>query len=388
MMKNLKFIPEELDNPSVSGSSKTWRFINNFEIVHKKQSPMDSIQFEKAILDDCGEKVLGFISEQINLSNSNSTLLTLRDSFFHGNNDSKLVRNIVNLGPINTRKNLNEYFRTINSLLPDAGIYIGCYEDYLSRKKRILKNYPPKLRATVLSFDFIVHRVIPKLSFSGGIYNFFFRGKNRAISKAETLGRLCYNGFEVITDERIGNMSYFTVMKTGEPKKQTNISYGPLFKMNRIGKDGKMIGVYKIRTMHPYSEFLQNYVVSMNGYDETGKPSQDFRVTDWSKIVRKLHLDEVPQLLNVLKGELNIVGVRPLSRFGFESLPPDLQKERIKYKAGCLPPNVALGMSGFNEVIWAERLYLRKMKKNTYLTNFRFFFMAIYNLLRRKTTSA
>jgi len=387
-MKNLKFIPEKLDKVSGSRLLKALKFVDNIEVIHKKQSPMDSVQFEKAILEDCGEKVLNFVSEQINLSNSNSTLLTLRYSFYHGNNDSKLIRNVVNLRPINTHENFNEYFRTINSLLPDAGIYIGCYEDYTSRKKRLLKNLHPKLGRTVWLFDFVVNRVIPKLSFTRGVYNFFSKGKIRAISKAETLGRLCYNGFEVITDEKIGDVSYFTVMKTSEPKKLTNISYGPLFKMNRISKDGKIIGVYKIRTMHPYSEFLQNYVVSMNGYDETGKPNQDFRVTDWSKIVRKLHLDEVPQLLNVLKGELNIVGVRPLSRFGFESLPPDLQKERIKYKAGCLPPNVSLGLTGFDGVIWAERLYLRKMKKNTFITNSRFFVMAVFNLIRRKTTSA
>jgi lipopolysaccharide/colanic/teichoic acid biosynthesis glycosyltransferase len=140
--------------------------------------------------------------------------------------------------------------------------------------------------------------------------------------------------------------------------------------------------------MHPYSEYLQDYVVKMNGYNETGKPNKDFRLTGWGKIIRKFHLDEIPQLINVLKGELNIVGVRPLSKFGFESLPLDLQRERIKYKAGCIPPNVALGLTGFEGVIRAERIYLREMKKNRFLTNFKYFWMALFNIIRRKNTSA
>ena len=48
----------------------------------------------------------------------------------------------------------------------------------------------------------------------------------------------------------------------------------------------------------------------MNGYNEVGKPNYDFRITTWSSIFRKLHIDELPQLLNVLKGDLNIVGMQ------------------------------------------------------------------------------
>ncbi|NJK98371.1 MAG: sugar transferase, partial [Bacteroidales bacterium] len=121
-------------------------------------------------------------------------------------------------------------------------------------------------------------------------------------------------------------------MKTCEPKMDSNPSYGPFFKMSRVGKGGKLIGVYKLRTMHPYSEYIQNFVVKLNGYDKAGKPRNDFRVTGWGKLFRKIWVDELPQLLNVLKGELGIVGVRPLSQFRFNQLPEDVQKERIKFK--------------------------------------------------------
>ena len=163
---------------------------------------------------------------------------------------------------------------------------------------------------------------------------------------------------------------------------------GILLKMRRVSKGGKLIGIYKIRTMHPYSQYIQDYVVKMNGYNEVGKPNYDFRITTWSSIFRKLHIDELPQLLNVLKGDLNIVGVRPLTKFGFESLPLDLQQERIKYKPGCIPPNVSLGLKGFDGVIKAERIYLRSRKRYGIIINFKYFWMAIYNMITKRNLSA
>jgi lipopolysaccharide/colanic/teichoic acid biosynthesis glycosyltransferase len=178
------------------------------------------------------------------------------------------------------------------------------------------------------------------------------------------------------------------VIKVTQPQFDKKPSGGLVFKMPRISKGGKIIGVYKIRTMHPYSEYLQDYVVKMNGYNIVGKPNKDFRLTHWGKILRKLHLDELPQLLNVLKGELNIVGVRPISQFGFKALPADLQKDRIKYKPGCIPPNVSLGKTGFDGVIAAERQYLTERRKHGSIIHIKYFWMAMRNLLRRKNTSS
>jgi lipopolysaccharide/colanic/teichoic acid biosynthesis glycosyltransferase len=234
----------------------------------------------------------------------------------------------------------------------------------------------------VMCNDFLLHRVMPKLPVARFFYPYLTRGKYHAVSEAEILGRLTHAGFEVIGSMAVDGLFYYSVIKTSEIEnlKFKKPSYGIIFKMERVGKSGKTFGVYKVRTMHPYSEFIQKYVVMLNGYNEAGKPNQDFRLTNWGRVIRALHLDEVPQLLNLLKGEMNIVGVRPLSKFGFSALPEDLQAERIKYKPGCIPPNVALGLSGFDGVIKAERIYLEAMKKNRFLTNFKYFWMALYNL--------
>lgn len=66
-------------------------------------------------------------------------------------------------------------------------------------------------------------------------------------------------------------------------------------------------------TMHPYSEYLQRYVFEKNSLQEGGKIKDDFRVTYWGRIMRKLWIDELPMFINFFKGDLKLVGVRPLS---------------------------------------------------------------------------
>lgn len=80
-------------------------------------------------------------------------------------------------------------------------------------------------------------------------------------------------------------------------------SRGPvLYKQNRVGKNGQIFKIYKLRTMCVGAE------------KETGAiwaKEDDPRITSVGKVLRKAHIDEIPQLLNVLKGEMSIVGPRP-----------------------------------------------------------------------------
>ncbi len=357
-------------------------------IIEDPAPTSDRDLLKRLIAEEVGEEVVNFISDQVDLTRFKTILLPSSSNEAYESEHKDRIRTIIDLQALNKQDNINSYFRQINSTLPDAGIYIGCIESNVERKERFFKKYPKSLAQLFWVLDFVFNRVIPKLSLTKSIHSFLFSGKKNGISRAEILGRLGYSGFEIIGHEKINGLFYFSVMKTCEPKNDKNPSYGLMFKMKRVSKDGKLIGVYKIRTMHPYSEYLQDYVVKLSGYNEVGKPNNDFRLTSWGKLIRKLHMDEIPQIINVLKGELNIVGVRPISRFGYESLPEDLQKERIKFKPGCIPPNVALGITGFDNVIKAERIYLRERKNRGYITNVKYFCMAMLNLIRRKTISA
>lgn len=92
-------------------------------------------------------------------------------------------------------------------------------------------------------------------------------------------------------------------------------SKGPVFFIHkRIGKNGKEIGMYKFRTMVPNAEELIKSFTpeQMKEFKENFKLENDPRITKVGKILRKTSLDELPQLINILKGELSIIGPRPV----------------------------------------------------------------------------
>lgn len=92
-------------------------------------------------------------------------------------------------------------------------------------------------------------------------------------------------------------------------------SKGPVvFVHKRIGKNGKEFGLYKFRTMVNNAENLIKDFnkKQMEEYKRTYKLKDDPRITRVGKFLRRTSLDELPQIINVLKGELSIVGPRPI----------------------------------------------------------------------------
>ncbi len=120
-------------------------------------------------------------------------------------------------------------------------------------------------------------------------------------------------------------------------------SRGPgIFRQARVGKDGRVFTMFKIRTMRHDAE---------NGLGATWSTTNDPRSTAVGRWIRKLHLDELPQLFNVLRGEMSLVGPRP-ERPEFvcvleEALPG--YRNRVSVRPGvtglaqlCLPPDTDL----------------------------------------------
>ncbi|MBU3111023.1 sugar transferase [Clostridium lacusfryxellense] len=92
-------------------------------------------------------------------------------------------------------------------------------------------------------------------------------------------------------------------------------SSGPVFfGHKRLGKYGQFIKVYKFRTMLPNAEELLKQLTPKQKieFDESFKLENDPRVTKLGHFLRKSSLDELPQLLNILKGNMSIVGPRPI----------------------------------------------------------------------------
>lgn len=83
-------------------------------------------------------------------------------------------------------------------------------------------------------------------------------------------------------------------------------SRGPvLFKQLRVGKAKNTFVIYKFRTMHKHEIADQRYV-------ETTSSSTDPRITRFGRILRSMSLDELPQLINIIKGEMAFIGPRPI----------------------------------------------------------------------------
>lgn len=92
-------------------------------------------------------------------------------------------------------------------------------------------------------------------------------------------------------------------------------SKGPVFfKHTRVGKDGKVIKIYKFRSMVDNAEDLIKKFTpeQMKEYKENYKLTNDPRITKVGKFLRKTSLDELPQLINIIKGDLSIIGPRPV----------------------------------------------------------------------------
>ena len=133
---------------------------------------------------------------------------------------------------------------------------------------------------------------------------------------------------------------------------------GPIFyTQERIGQNGKIFKMYKYRSMvvgadEKLKEYLENNVGAREEYKKFKKLKNDPRVTKIGKFIRKTSLDEFPQFINVLKGEMSLVGPRPY-------LPRE--KEEIngffKYITACKPGITGLWQTrGRSNTTFTDRL--------------------------------
>lgn len=295
---------------------------------------------------------------------------------------------LVNLRRINDIKRINKYLEAVNRNLHNGQYLVISMETMASRKKRLLRKFPKGLNRVYYVLDFFLKRVFPKWKPTRKLYFRMTNGRNRVISLSEGLARLVCCGFEIVDHKRVGYHTYIVGKKVKEPAYDPQPTYGALIRLKRVGKDGKLFKVFKLRTMYPYSEYLQNYVFKEHDLSEGGKFRDDFRMTSWGRFFRKYWIDELPMFINWFRREVKLVGVRPLSRHYYELYPPDLREMRIKVKPGLVPPYYADMPKTLEEIEESERKYLKAYKKNPVLTDVRYFFKVFRNILFRGARSS
>ena len=334
-------------------------------------------------------KVFEFIDEHVELDK----IISLETAAEHNGNRFSLtadpipIRLFLELRKINDIQRINKYFLKTHQLLLPGGYFISRAHTLATHKAWIYKQYPAYIASYVYIVDFCIHRVIPKLPYVNKIYFALTKGKDRVISRAEVLGRLQFCGFEIVAEKRIEKRLHVIARKIKTPSLDVSPTYGPFVELKRVGFNNERLNVYKLRTMHPYSEYLQEYIFKLAGLKKGGKLEDDFRLTEWGKWMRKLWLDELPMLYNWLKGDLQIVGVRPLSMQYFSLYDKELQELRGRVKPGLVPPFYADLPESFEEICESERRYIEAFIKNPVKTQLVYFFKAFWNIVFRGARS-
>ncbi len=155
---------------------------------------------------------------------------------------------------------------------------------------------------------------------------------------------------------------------------------GPVFyNAERLGKDGKVFKMYKFRSMKVNSPNL------LNADGSTYNGDNDPRVTKIGRILRKTSLDEAPQLLNVLKGDMSVIGPRAHLTTNYKGY--DALDEKRKRRISVRPGITGYSQAYFRNSITSEQ----KIENDVYYVNnisflfdLKIFFRTAYSVLARK----
>lgn len=377
---------------------KSYRKLTEYDLVkgiHRKAETKEKIapaevhpSIIKALEKECGpdlsKKILRIISRKLNDQTavlSTTTKFNI-EGLLHDEYDS-----IINLHKINDIQKPDEFFDAVNHKLKYKGYFLCCVETKDQRKRRILRKFPPVLNYIFYTLDFIVKRVFPKFRLTRWLYYLLTHGNNAVISRAEALGRLSRAGFKIRQESFIGRLLCIEAIKVGDPIPKNGINHGPLIALPRVGKGGEIIKVYKLRTMHPYSEYIQDYVYKLHDLQDGGKFKNDFRITSWGAFCRKVWVDELPMFINLFKGEMKLFGVRPLSRQYFELYRPEVRERRVKYKPGLIPPFYADMPEDLDAIQASELKYFDAYDRHPLLTDTKYLIKSGWNIMFRKARS-
>ena len=149
---------------------------------------------------------------------------------------------------------------------------------------------------------------------------------------------------------------------------RVNLGSPILFTQDRVGKNNKIFKMMKFRTMK-------------DGIDKYGKLLPE-RLTNFGKILRSTSLDELPELINILKGDMSLIGPRPLL---IEYLP--LYSEEQKRRHNVLPGLTGWAqVNGRNSISWGEKFKLDVYYVNNWSLglDLKIFFLTFYKLFNRE----
>ena len=132
-----------------------------------------------------------------------------------------------------------------------------------------------------------------------------------------------------------------------------------IYSQKRIGKNNRTFSCYKFRTMYPQSKYLLKKIIITNPnlkneFENTRKMIEDPRITPIGKFLRFSSLDELPQIFNVLMGDMSFIGPRPIVKSEIKKYGKDFKK------AFSIKPGISglWQVSGRNKLSYSKRVEL------------------------------
>lgn len=279
---------------------------------------------------------------------------------------------VIVQGRLNDVRRQCRFLRDVAGYLPYGGYVVARYQPLSCHDEELQRRYSGLLYRLVYVLDFLWQRVFPKIPVVNRAYFAFTRGRNRVISRIEIWGRLAYSGLAVIGEsEPLDGEVYVLARKEGDPIIDRKPSYYPIVALNKVGLHGERIRVHKVRSMYPFSEFLQKRIFEEHGLSSTGKFANDPRLTEYGPFVRRYWLDEVPQLFDWLRGDIKLVGMRATSPHFLSLYPAELYELYVRIKPGLIPPIFDEETDGFDDIVETELKYLRSYAQAPILTDIR-----------------
>jgi lipopolysaccharide/colanic/teichoic acid biosynthesis glycosyltransferase len=372
---------------------------NDLTYVNRGLPSVDKQTILSKIPSDLDRPIVEFIENNLpDLEGGNGDVLVV-DDIIKTDNQYAPVSLLIGRTRINDVHRLNQFMQFCTERIAMGGYFVLRYMQLEKVIKSFKDRYPMPIYWAAYIHHFLWYRAIPKIQWLDRLYftSLFswldtvhlkiVKKRNRALSKAEVWGRLSFWGMRVHAESKGDGELYIIAQRTTLPVENKIPSYYAIASLEKVGLEGKIIRTHKIRTMFPFSEFLQQRIFEDHGLAPTGKFANDFRLTDFGKFLRKYWLDELPQIFDWLRGDIKLVGMRATSRHFLSLYPKILFDLYIQIKPGLIPPVFDESITGFDQIVAVELTYLKSYWEQPIRTDVRYFFRTFTDIVFRGVRS-
>jgi lipopolysaccharide/colanic/teichoic acid biosynthesis glycosyltransferase len=293
------------------------------------------------------------------------------------------ARLLVSRVRFNDTRRLNRFFLDCARRITMGGYLVGRYLPLENDAREFQRRYAGALYRSVYLLHFVWYRAFPKIPWLNKVYFSLTKGRNRVLSKAEIWGRLSYCGMRVVAESAGDGERYLIAQRVGLPVQNRKPTYYPIVSLEKVGLDGKIFHTHKIRTMFPFSEFLQKRVFEDHGLASSGKFLNDFRLTEYGRFLRKYWLDELPGIFDWVRGDIKLVGLRATSRHYLSLYPRELYDLYIQIQPGLVPPIFSESTSGFEQIVQVELTYLQRYWEHPIQTDIQYLMQTFMDIVFR-----